>query len=228
MKFTIHHSGSTGNLYTLRSKDETLLIEAGVPIAKVMKAIDHRIDNVVGALQTHSHRDHCQAAPELMRRGIDCFMTMETADSLKVSGHRLNIIKPGGRFQVGRFYVFPFETKHDVPGSVGFHITDYNQSIIFATDTFYIVPRFEKLDYIAVECNWSGETLAEGLAPIVKKRLLKTHMNLENCIKLIEANKSDKLKAVYLIHLSRGNADAEYFINEVQKACGVPVYADIQ
>lgn len=55
MKFTIHASGSTGNLYVLENEKESLLIEAGIPIKKIKEKLDYDFSNIEGCLISHEH-----------------------------------------------------------------------------------------------------------------------------------------------------------------------------
>lgn len=49
-------SGSTGNSYALTSNDgEILLLDLGMPKKDILKAIDFRVSDVVGAVVTHGH-----------------------------------------------------------------------------------------------------------------------------------------------------------------------------
>lgn len=48
-------SGSKGNSYVLMSDTEILLIEAGVRLLQVKKAIDFQVSKIVGCLISHEH-----------------------------------------------------------------------------------------------------------------------------------------------------------------------------
>ncbi|MCK5617154.1 hypothetical protein KAR91_85615 [Candidatus Pacearchaeota archaeon] len=50
------HSGSDGNLYTITAfNGDKLIIELGVTWKKFIKAMDHKIQGVLGALISHGH-----------------------------------------------------------------------------------------------------------------------------------------------------------------------------
>jgi len=225
MKFTQHYSGSKGNLYQLQtSSGASILLEAGVSIKLIKKALNFRLSGSLGAIISHAHKDHCIAVPDLMRSGIDCYMTAETARAMNLSGHRLHIIEAKKQFDVGPFSIMPFPTQHDCPGSVGFLIFDGIDKLVFATDTFYIRHKFKGLTMVAVECNWSIETLGPDLDSERKKRLYSSHFSLENVKKFLGSNDLSKVREIHLLHLSKENADPEMFINEIQFLTGIPVY----
>jgi phosphoribosyl 1,2-cyclic phosphodiesterase len=226
MNFEPFHSGSKGNLYRLSNESSSILLEAGVSIAKIKQALNYTLSEVDGALITHGHMDHCAGVPGLIKAGVDCYMTLDTARILNLKpSHRLNIIEPLKQFKVAGWTVLPFTTQHDCPGSVGFLITDGDEKMLFCTDTYYIHHRFKGLNIIAVECNWSKKTIDLDLSPERKQRLYRSHFSLENVIKFMQANDLSQVREIWTIHISDGNGSPEYFKTEIQKATGKPVYS---
>lgn len=221
IEFIAHASGSSGNLYQVVSGDKSLIIDPGIPITKIKRALNFKLSRVSGALISHSHGDHSKAVSALMKFGVNCWMTQPTAEKLKISGHRLGITEINIQFQIDRFSIIPFVTQHDCAGSVGFLISDGEDKLIFATDTFYIHNIFAGLNIIAVECNYSLETLADSLDPVRKKRLYKSHFNLENVKKFLSANNLSTVREIHLIHMSRDNADPVWFKSEIQRLTGI-------
>lgn len=51
-----------------------------------------------------------------------------------------------------------------------------------------------------------------------------SHLSLETLVNFLKANDMSKLQSVYLLHLSDGNSDADYFKKTVEGIVGVPVY----
>ena len=47
IQFTSIASSSDGNAYTISDGNSTLLLEAGIPIAKLNKALDFRLEKVL-------------------------------------------------------------------------------------------------------------------------------------------------------------------------------------
>lgn len=224
MKFFAHHSSSSANLYTVECGASTLLIEAGLRVAPIRVALNYKLASIRAALITHSHGDHAKGCADIMKAGIDVYMTAETVKSLKLSGHRLHIIEPLTQFAIDDWTILPFPTEHDCPGSVGYLIENAGQKMVFITDSFYCKYKFNGLNIIAIECNWSKETLAPDLDPVVKKRLYKSHFNLERVLQFLEANDLSQVREIHLLHLSAGNSDERYFKRSVQEATGIPTY----
>lgn len=48
-------TSSDGNAFALETDNQILLIEAGLPLPKIKKMIDFRIDKVAGAIISHEH-----------------------------------------------------------------------------------------------------------------------------------------------------------------------------
>jgi Cft2 family RNA processing exonuclease len=55
MLLKVVSTGSIGNSYLLETEDEAIILECGVPISKIKKAIDYNISKIKGALITHQH-----------------------------------------------------------------------------------------------------------------------------------------------------------------------------
>lgn len=228
MSFIVHASGSTGNLYQVISGDKSLIIDPGIPIAKIKRALNFKLSNVSGALISHSHGDHSKAVHSLAKYGVNCWLTEPTAAGVGIKGHhRTKYIEPGLQYQIDCFSVIAFPTQHDCAGSVGFLISDGVNKLLFATDTFYIHNRFTGVNIMAVECNYSKETLDKWLHPERKKRLYKSHFSLENVIKFLRANDLSNMREIHLIHMSQQNADPVWFKKEIERATGIQTITHI-
>jgi len=55
MKLIVIGSGSKGNSYVLQGAKQSLLLEAGVPIAKIKEGLNFNLNGVCGCLITHRH-----------------------------------------------------------------------------------------------------------------------------------------------------------------------------
>ena len=225
MQFKSHFSGSSGNLHQVISDHGTILLDPGVTMQKVKHALDFKVSTLDGALVTHSHMDHCKAVSDLMKAGIDCYMTQETANNLGIDGHRLKVVEPFKLVRFEKWSVMAFPTQHDCPGSVGFVVSDNTERLLYLTDSYYVRNRFAGLNIIAIECNYSKETMAPNLDSARKQRLFKSHFSLENVKSFLKANDLSAVREIHLVHISRDNGDPEYFKDEIQKATGKPTFA---
>jgi phosphoribosyl 1,2-cyclic phosphodiesterase len=225
MDFQAFYSSSAGNLYRVSSGEHSLLLECGVPLDKIKQALGYNLD-IDACLITHSHLDHARSAKQLLRLGVNIHCSAETAHALNIDidEHGFRLTESLRMFSSYPFVIMPFSVEHDVPGCLGYLISDGRDKLLFAIDTAYIGPRFKGLTHICIECNWSEKTLSPSLDPYVKRRLLKSHMSLETCKRFLAAQDLSTVKAIHLLHLSDGNSDAELFKREVQSLTGKPVY----
>lgn len=86
------------------------------------------------------------------------------------------------------------------------------EKLLYATDTYYIKYKFNKLNYLLIECNYNFENAKENVVNgVINKtrysRLLESHMSLENLLKFLKANDLTYTKNIILCHLSDTNAD---------------------
>ena len=182
------------------------------------------------ALYLMSTFDHSKAVKDIMRAGIDCYISAGTAEALGLSGHRVHIIKAKQQFQVGTWTVLPFETQHDAAEPLGFLLANQDgERLLYATDTYFIRYRFANLNVIAVECNYSSDILkrnveAGAVPKELKSRILKSHFSLENVKRFLQANDLSRVQEIWLLHLSEQNSCEKRFKEEVQKITGKPTY----
>lgn len=220
--FTSYASSSAGNLHSITDGATTIMIECGLPWKEVRKHFQFQTSALAGMCCTHAHKDHSRSVADAVRAGIDVFLLPETRTALGISGHRIHEIEPLVSFRVGTFTVKAFPLEHDAP-ICGFLFASGGEKAVYITDSFYCRWRFSGLSIIAIECNYSKKTLSPDLDPAVRKRLLRSHMSLENAIKFLKANDLSVVREIILIHLSRENSDAEMFQREIQRATGKPV-----
>lgn len=224
MNLTVLGSSSSGNCYLLESKKEILILEAGVNLKEIKKAVKNW-PKIVGCLVTHEHKDHSKSLLGLMRYGVNVYSSPGTFKALKIvkNVHRAKKIQSKINYKIGSFIVSPFDVEHDAVQPLGFLI-DHPESgrVVFITDTHYCKYRFPKLNNLIIECNYSHEILEKniekGRVPdIVRTRLLKNHMSLETCKGFLKANDLSRVQNIVLIHLSDGNSNAREFKNEVKE-----------
>jgi len=232
MELHVLGSSSKGNCYILKTDTGSLLIEAGIPFKEIKKALDFDLSDIMGCLVTHEHKDHCKAIEDIMSAGIDVFMSLGTADTLSLNSHRLHILhSPYKEFIMQDFVIRAFETEHDATEPIGFLIAykPTGETLLFATDTYYIRYNFKDLNYILIECNYDYEilewNLGQGLIDIThRNRLIHSHFSLPNVLGFLAANNMSTVKAIVLLHLSDQNSDAHKMNIEIQKQTGRPVF----
>ncbi len=222
-------SSSAGNAYHIDDGRSPLLLDCGLTIRELKVATGHKLSTLAGCLVTHEHMDHAKAAADLMRAGIDCYMSAGTAEALNLTGHRLRIVRALEQVQIGSWKVLPFDTVHDAAEPLSFLLASGAEKVLYLTDSAYCKYRFRGLTRILIECNHSLDILnanvERGSVPAaMKRRVMKSHMSLDMVKGFLQANDLSRVREIHLIHLSDGNSDAERFKKEVQSLTGKPVY----
>lgn len=231
MDINVLASGSSGNAYIVSDGLSSILIDCGIPYGKLQEKSRFRVSRVAGCLISHEHADHCKAACELARRGVDIYTARGTIEAAGLSGHRIHEIKALSRFIVGTFNVLPFDTEHDAAEPLGFLLFSAGtlETLLYFTDTYYLRYKFKGITHIMAEANYSLDILRESIDAdpgmgARRNRLLESHMSIEHLEEMLKANDLSNLKQIYLIHMSADNGDPAAFKERIQRLTGAEVY----
>jgi phosphoribosyl 1,2-cyclic phosphodiesterase len=223
-------SSSKGNAYLLDDSHTKLLLECGVGWRQIQQAAEFKTSEIAGCLVSHEHGDHIKSLKDVLKAGIDCYMSAGTKGALNIQHHRIKPIEAKKPFKIGTFQVMAFDVQHDVSEPYGFLIMNKEgEKLLFATDTYYIKYKFTGLTHIMVECNYSSAILDANIAlghvpTVMKKRLTRSHFSLENVKEFFKANDLNEVQEIWLLHLSDTNSDEALFKEEIMKLTGKPVY----
>lgn len=230
MKLTILGSSSAGNCYVLHNAHEALIIEAGMPFADVRKAIDFKTSIIAGLILTHEHGDHAKHILQFAENGISCYMSSGTRRQLKSDSHRYHSIEAKKITHIGGFEVVPFDIEHDCAEPFGFIIQHKNCGrIVFLTDTHFCKYKFQDVNHYLVEANYSQEIINERVysgesKAFLRDRVIQSHMSLDTCIEMLEANDLSQTKNIVLLHLSDRNSNTEDFKRITENRTGKQVF----
>lgn len=228
LDFKIIASGSSGNCYRLSYGGNDLLIECGISWKRIQKGLDFNSKRISGCLVSHYHNDHSKAIRDVLKAGIDVFASKETFDHFKIDNHRAQIVDSLILEEWPPWRILPFNVVHDCPGSFGFLISIEDKKVLYATDTAYIKYAFKGLTHIAIECNFQTdilkENVKEGTVPrMLRRRVNRNHFSLERVLRFLESTDLSKVDKIYLLHLSKNNADPTDMKKSVQALTGKEV-----
>lgn len=237
MKIEVLGTGSSGNCYKVKIGKATLLLECGLPFKVIQKKLNFKVSEIDACLVTHEHMDHAKAVKDLMKAGVDCYMTKGTSGALKVKGHRLhNFYKSPDRSWQYNFkllkdlIILPFEAVHDVAEPVSFFIKtkDEKEYLVFVTDTAYMKYKIPACDVLMIECNYVKSVLDEKdkqgeIDVSLRNRIVKNHMSLETLVEALKAADLSRTKKIYVLHLSDLNSDEELIKRTIQETTGIEV-----
>jgi len=225
MRLVVLGSSSAGNGYLLiDDQGNSLILEAGVRLKEVKKALDYDIQGLFGCLVSHRHGDHIKYAKQYIDAGIDIYTHAENL----IEGHRFKEISSKKQFQVGPWKIKPFDLIHDVP-TFGF-LLDHKESgkTVFITDTHYCKYKFKELNNVIIEANYCEEIMTQrfldgSLNAMVRARTMKSHMSLQTTLEFLKANDLSQVNNIILVHLSSGNSDEKHFRKKTIEATGTNV-----
>lgn len=223
-------SGSSGNAYLIDDGHTQLLLECGIRFKDIQIAMDFKTSNLSGVLISHEHKDHTKGLKDVLRAGIDCYMSQGTAEAEGIEHHRIKTVENKQQFKIGTWTILPFDVEHDVAEPFGYLImNEQGEKLLFATDTYYVKYRFKGLTHVMIESNYSIDILDENIATgrvhkWMRNRLIKSHFSLENVKEFLKANDLSKVQEIHLLHLSDTNSNEELFKREIQELTGKPVY----
>ena len=223
MKLCSIASGSSGNCIYVADEHTHLLIDAGISKKKIVEglsSIDVDVTNIDAILVTHEHLDHIKGLGIMARAyNIPIYGTRETLQAIDEYKSTGDIdkslympIEPDKEFSINTLFVKPFSTSHDAANPVCYTIESGDKKVAIATDlgeyNDYIISNLENLDVVLLEANYDKNMLQVGPYPYyLKQRILgrKGHLSNENSGRLLKQIISNKLKYIYLGHLSKEN-----------------------
>lgn len=237
MKVEVLGTGSSGNCYKVEIGTATLLLECGLPYKVIQRKLNFKVSDIDACLLSHEHMDHAKAIKDLIKAGVDCYMTKGTAEALEVSGHRVNTFyrSPDRQWQYNfkilrDLIILPFEAVHDVAEPVSFYIKSKKneESLVFVTDTAYLKYKIPDCDCLMIECNYVKEKLDKSarfgnINLALRNRIVKNHLSLENLVEALKASDLKSCKKIYLLHLSDSNSDEELIKKTIQETTGIEV-----
>ena len=229
MDIKIIGSGSSGNAYTISDGRTRLLLDCGLPLAKLQAATGHTISSLDACLITHSHQDHCKAHKDLARLGVDIYTHPDTIREMRAQGHRYRPIQHMMQFTIGRFNILPFGLVHDVTNTGWLcHSRDTGEKLVYVTDTMYLPYRFQGITHWMIEANNDLAAMEENvetgrLNRGLKHRIQRSHMSIDTLLGVFASNDMRKAEQIYLLHLSDDNSREAEFRDRVVKATGAQV-----
>lgn len=211
-------SGSTGNCTYVAGGNTELIIDAGVALGRIEKALKVLGSDCerVSVLVTHRHSDHTAGLAALMKKypSVQVYAHERTAAELERTGAFSRKFRTFSfeDFYVGDITVSPLALSHDV-FCVGFNLMCGGKKISYVTDTGYlpdgVLESAQDSDLVMLECNHSPELLAanRSYSHALKLRILsaKGHLSNEDCAQAIVKLAKSGVRHFILAHLSREN-----------------------
>ena len=222
-------SSSKGNCYILASDTDCLILEAGVKLSDVKKALDYNLGRETYCLVSHRHGDHAKYLTDIVNAGILTAAPSDVWASKPSTAHHVISAQPEERMEMGPWKIFPLAMAHDVPCLA--YVIDHPDMgrLLFATDSGSIPYRIPSLRHLMIECNYSHLALERAIeegrtAASQRARLYDKHMSLDATKFFLRNNDLSGVSEIVLLHLSSNNSAADQFQREIEALSGLPSY----
>ncbi len=217
-------SGSCGNCYYLSTGTDAILIDAGVGSRRFKRNIrEYGLNTSIirGLLVTHDHADHIKNSGLISKEySIPVYATALVHEGInrnyqvkyKIEEELAIKIVPDSPFTIGPFNITPFALPHDASENVGYYIEIDGTSFTIMTDVGTVTDNvnkyIQKTSNLVIEANYDSEMLKHGRYPDhLKKRIGSGigHLSNSQTAEALSTNFHEKLKRVWLCHLSEEN-----------------------
>ena len=216
-------SGSSGNCIYIGTERTHLLVDAGVPKKRVLEGLarlDLSLNDIDAILITHEHSDHINGVGVLERAlEIPLYGTKKTLGHIerattlgRIPEGIYRTFKAGDSFEIGDITVGSIPVSHDAKDPVGYRFDAEGKRIGVVTDlgvyTDATISFYSNMDAALIEANHDVNMLLNGPYPYaLKQRILgvKGHLSNEDSGRLIGSLLNDRIKRIYLGHLSKEN-----------------------
>ncbi len=223
LTFLSFGSGSCGNCYYLANADQAIIIDAGVGIRAIKKALLKyavNVQNIKAILITHDHFDHTKAVGFLSRfLNRDFYASPRVIERLYNSrmisfdSEKAKPIEPGETFCLGNFKITPFRLPHDSTDNYGYSIETDGQVFTIMTDvgevTDNVVEFIRRSNNIVIETDYDEQMLDANprYEKKLKERIVGGNGHLSNAVtaQVLAENYHPGLKNIWLCHLSGEN-----------------------
>ncbi|HOK40955.1 MAG TPA: MBL fold metallo-hydrolase [bacterium] len=223
-------SGSSGNSFLIKYNDDIIIIDAGLSCIRFEKSINslnYKIEQIAGLIITHNHSDHISGLGQIARKhNLPIYISKICYDSIKDKIgkiEKINFINE--EFNIKNFEIESIKSSHDSVEMLNFIIKVNNTKISFITDTGYVHQylffKIKDTDILIIEANYDKNIIIENDARpwFVKQRVLSRngHLSNDDCLEIINKINIDRLKYLFLIHISKDHNDyklVENFFNE--------------
>ncbi|MEZ4521191.1 MAG: MBL fold metallo-hydrolase [Thermomicrobiales bacterium] len=214
MRFVSFGSGSSGNAFLLDTGEARIMIDCGVGIRKLRRAmVEQDFAGTIDALViSHEHIDHVRALKSLLRYE-DCrvFSSDGTLDALgRQTGWQT--LKAGNRQSIAGIDITPVGVSHDAAEPLGFLIETKTEKIALFTDlgapAEEVSGAISEASIVVLESNYCETMLRRSAYPAHLKRRIRSqngHLSNDDCAATLVDALRPSAHTLWLAHLSENN-----------------------
>lgn len=226
-------SGSSGNCAVWNVGQTTVLIDLGVSVRALNKAlhdIDMEISDLSAVLLTHEHTDHIKGLATFVKKyDLPVYATFGTAaailQKLPQAEKNLRTFAGGEQFDIDRLHVQSMPTPHDAADPVAYRIDGGGYQLGYVTDVGFLPDDIQDTisgcDTVVLESNHDVDMLRTGPYPMYLKQRIRGnygHLSNEDCAQGAAALAQTGTKRLVLAHLSDKNNNPLVALRCTQRA----------
>ncbi len=210
MKFDVISSGSKGNATLIYSKGCCIQIDFGISKRRICNALTQfelNFEDVEAFFISHGHSDHCSDIQQASKEKVYASSPSIPKFNGVISGEHLLI--PYKSVSVGPFTITPIPLVHDYKNTIGFVVSDGEETLAYITDTGFVPEKnfsyLQNLDYYIFESNHDTKMLYESKRPdyLIRRIISDTgHLSNVDSAFYLSTFVGDKTKEIVLAHLS--------------------------
>ena len=250
VKFMSFSSGSCGNCYYLGDGQKGILIDAGVSVRRLKRALEDNgmsFDSFSAILVTHDHLDHIRHLAAFCKKLMKpVYATSVLHNALlrhtftsRIIGSYSALLEDDVYNDINGISVRCFEVPHDATQTVGYSIELDGHRFVIMTDvgrmTDEAVAFASEAETVVIESNYDMDMLMGGpYTHELKMRIVKGngHLSNDECASAVRRFLHPGLRNIFLCHLSENNNTHQMAydctlaaLKDVCASSGIPVPA---
>jgi len=210
-------SGSSGNALLLRAGGAVLLVDCGVGVRQLLRAmggIGLNMTDVDAVLISHEHSDHIRELPRFVKQGTAVLSTRGSALAANVPSRLWQETRSGHPLRLADLEIVAIPVCHDAVDPCGFLIRSSAGSVTVVTDlgcpSPAVAEAIAESRLVVLEANHDEAMLRRGPYPErLQRRILSDSGHLSNagCADLLARAIQGSIQppTVWLAHLSETN-----------------------
>lgn len=228
-RFISFGSGSCGNCYYILVDGCGIMIDAGIGIRRLKKYFSDygfSFNELKYILITHDHADHVKSVGIISNTyGVPVYATRRVHEGIrrnycvhkKIDAGNIKVMSVGDKIELNNSVtVEPFHVPHDSLDNVGYKIKIGTATFCLMTDIGHVTEEMAEVisgaNYLIIEANYDKEMLWAGNYPEYLKRRVSGgngHLSNSLCAQALSAYSTERLRRVWLCHLSEENNHPE-------------------
>lgn len=210
-------SGSSGNALLLRTAETVLLVDCGVGVRRLSRALDSfqlTLADIDALLISHEHSDHIRELPRFVSQRKSILSSRGSARATNLPAQLWQETHPQRSIQIADVEVIAIPVRHDAAEPCGFLIRTAAGSVTVLTDLGCPCPgaveAIGESRLVVLEANHDEAMLRRGPYPAhLQRRILSDSGHLSNAgsaeLLALALRGSSRPPTVWLAHLSETN-----------------------